>query len=452
MVKRLTDNLIDVHGQSEHFYLLSAAHQLKLLDKFADTDENSLIFNIKNLYDKYKNLTREFAAAGGDENSRFLRLDVLNFQIREIETADIKEHEFEELAAIKDKLVHREKIVTALSAVKSGIEDEGGVSDVLSNAVRMLNGILSLGSEYEDVAERLNGAYAEIDDVLSTVSALLDDLGDSEYSLEEIDERLSLVKNLFKKYGGSFEELQQFLINAKTEREKLENFNEYAVDLQKRISDIKNELYAFYVKLSEKRRNSAKIFAERVLSELCELGMTKARFYVDFNDMPLFDDCKFDSANGFDCIKFMFSANSGEPAKPLSDVISGGEMSRFMLSVKAQTAKYNEISTFIFDEIDAGISGEIAWVVAKKLAEISRSTQVIAVSHLPQIASFADNNILIVKTESLDKTSTTVKTLDKEGKIAEIVRLSGGTVDVASAVEHAKTLIKKAFDFKNNIN
>ena len=449
MVKRLTDNLIDVHGQSEHFYLLSSTNQLKLIDKFSAAGESGLFAKIKDLHEEYKELNKEFTAAGGDESSRLLRLDVLNYQIKEIESAEIKEGEFEELTALKEKLLHREKIVSALSAVKSGIEDEGGVSDVLSNAVRTLNGISALGDEYSSVAERLNSAYAEIDDVLSSVSALLDDLGYGEYSIDEVEDRLGTIKNLFKKYGGSFDGVQEFVDKAKAEKEKLENFNVYAANLQAEITRIQKELYGLYGNLSEKRKKSAKIFAENVQSELKELGMTKARFYVDFANVPSFENCKFDSINGFDTVKFMFSANSGEQPKPLSDVISGGEMSRFMLSVKAQTAKYNEISTYIFDEIDAGISGEIAWVVAKKLALISRSVQVIAVSHLPQIASFADNNILILKTEFIDKTVTSVKTLDNDGKTAEIARLSGGAAGSASAVEHAKTLIEKAKEIKN---
>lgn len=451
MVKRLTSALIDVHGQSEHFYLLNTANQLKLLDKFANINENGLSDSIKSVYDNYKNLSKELNAAGGDEASRLIRIDILNYQIKEIESADIKENEFEELTALKDKLLYREKIITALSAVKSGISDEGGVSDILSNAARSINGISALGKEYEDVAERLESAYAELDDILSSVNGLLDDLGYSEYSLDEVNERLGTVKNVFKKYGGDYESMRKFFADAVSEKEKLENFNEYAEKLQVKIEKNKNELYDLYVKLSEKRRKTAQIFANNVLAELTELGMSKARFFLEFTDIPSFEECKFDSANGFDSVKFMFSANNGEPVKPLSDVISGGEMSRFMLSVKAQTAKYNEISTFIFDEIDAGISGAIAWVVAEKLAKISTSVQVIAVSHLPQIASFADNNILIVKTESDDKTVTTVKTLNYDGKVEEIIRLSGGTVNDASSNEHAKTLIAKAEEFKKNI-
>lgn len=451
MVKKLTALLIDVHGQSEHFYLLNPSNQLKLLDKFAGTKESGLSDEIKKVYDEYKTLNKELDNMGGDESSRLIRLDVLNYQINEIETADVKENEFEELSALKEKLLHREKIITALNAVKGGIEEEGGVSDILSNAVRNLNGIANFGEDYAKIAERLSDAYAEIADIADSASGLLEDLGYSEYSLDEIESRLYAIKNLFKKYGGDYNSMREFYENADKEREKLENFNDLSASLNDKLLKIREKLYNLYVNLSNMRKNSAKIFAENVINELKELGMSKALFNVDFGDVPEFADCKFDGITGFDNIRFMFSANAGEPLKPLSDVISGGEMSRFMLSVKAQTAKYNDISTFIFDEIDAGISGAVAWTVAEKLVKISLSTQVIAVSHLPQIASFADNNILIEKTEFKDKTQTFVKSLDKESKISEIARLTGGESESVSASEHAKTLIKKADDFKKEL-
>ncbi len=451
MVKKLTSLLIDVHGQSEHFYLLSTVNQLKLLDKFAGIRESGISEETKNAYDEYKNLNEELEKIGGDESSRLIRLDVLNYQINEIESAGVKENEFEDLSALKEKLLHREKIITALNAVKSRIEDEGGASDILSNATRTLSGIAGFGNDYSEIYERLSNAYAEIDDVAGSITSLLDDLGYGEYSLDEVENRLYLIKNLFKKYGGDYQALCEFLDNAVSEKQKLENFNELSVKLNDKIIKSRKNLYDLYVKLSEKRKNSAEIFSKNVLDELKELGMNKARFYVKFADLPNISECKFDGVNGADNICFMFSANAGEPLKPLSEVISGGEMSRFMLSIKAQTAKYNDISTFIFDEIDAGISGAVAWTVAEKLVKIASSVQVIAVSHLPQIASFADNNILIEKTETSDKTLTSVKLLDSSGKIAEIARLTGGDMENESSVEHAKSLINKAEEFKKQL-
>nr|MBO4517782.1 DNA repair protein RecN [Clostridia bacterium] len=450
MVKRLTMLLIDVHGQSEHFYLLNTANQLKLIDKLSGLVDGDLIIKAKTAYSEYKKLTEELSLAGGDEAARLIKTDVLNYQIKEIEGAEIKENEFEELSALREKLLNREKIVSALAAVKSGIEDEGGVSDILSNAARTLGAISAFGEEYSTLYDRLSAAYAEIDDILCTANDKLDDIGYSEYSLEETEERLNLIKNLFKKYGGDYNALTEFYQKAVLEKERLDNFAEYAAALQGKIAQAAKKLYSVYIELNKTRVNYSKIFAENVLRELAELGMNKAQFFIKFNQIPAFEECKFSGYNGFDDIAFMFSANAGEPVKPLSDVISGGEMSRFMLSIKAQAAKYNDISTFIFDEIDAGISGAIAWVVAEKLVKISTAVQVIAVSHLPQIASFADNNILIEKTETADKTITKVKTLDSAGKINEIIRLSGGDADNISAVEHAKSLIKKADEYKTN--
>ena len=449
MVKKLTALLIDVHGQSEHFFLLNNANQLKLLDKFAGVPDNAVYEEIKKTLDELKIVNKEIAKIGGDESSRLIRLDVLNYQINEIEQSAVKENEFEDLSAIKDKLLHREKIITSLSSVKSSIEDEGGISDILSNTTRSLSTIAGFGKDYADIADRLDAVYAEVDDIASVIGAFLEDLGYCEYSLDEVDSRLTVIKNLFKKYGGDYDSLCKFLENAETEKQKLDNYNELFIKLNDKSLKHRKSLYDLYVKLSDIRRRSAQTFANNVLVELKELGMNNARFYVEFSDLPSFDDCRFESANGIDDIRFMFSANSGEPAKPLSDVISGGEMSRFMLSVKAQTAKYNDISTFIFDEIDAGISGSVAWIVAEKLVKISTSVQVIAVSHLPQIASFADNNILIEKTEYADKTVTAVKTLDKDGKIAEIARLTGGDTTSELSLNHALSLIQKANEFKN---
>ena len=187
------------------------------------------------------------------------------------------------------------------------------------------------------------------------------------------------------------------------------------------------------------------------MQELRQLGMAKADFSIDFAVMPSMEDCLFNSANGFDEVTFMFSANNGEPLKPLSQVISGGEMSRFMLSIKAQSAKVNDLSTFVFDEIDAGISGVVASKVAEKFAVISKNVQIIAITHLPQISSMADNNLLITKFEGEDKTITTVKTLSAEDKIKEIIRLVGGSEsDVSYSL--AKELIDKANNFKKSLN
>ena len=217
------------------------------------------------------------------------------------------------------------------------------------------------------------------------------------------------------------------------------------------IEELKKKIYKLYCELSDIRKRIAKTFEDNILNELQELGMKKANFEICFNSIPSYEDCAFLSANGIDEIEFMLSANLGEPLKNLSMVISGGEMSRFMLSIKTQTAKYNDISTFIFDEIDAGISGNVARIVAEKFAQISKSTQIIAITHLPQISAMADNNLLIEKNENTSKTITTVKKLTEQEKVLEIVRLTGGSPNSQTAIDHANDVINNALKFKNAI-
>jgi len=206
-----------------------------------------------------------------------------------------------------------------------------------------------------------------------------------------------------------------------------------------------------YVKLNSKRRQVAQDFEKNILNELQSLGMKNAQFKINFANIPLFENCAFSSANGFDSVEFMFSANLGEPLKNLSMIISGGEMSRFMLSIKAQTAKFSDVSTYIFDEIDAGISGNVAKTVAEKFAKISLNTQIIAITHLPQVSAMADNNLLIEKHEIDNKTITSVNKLTLEDKICEIIRLIGGDKDSKTANSHAKDLIENADLFKKSL-
>lgn len=451
MLRKFTSQLVDVHGQSEHFYLLNTSNQLKLLDGFCGDKILPVKTSLVEYYNKLVDVNKALDKMGGDEYQRLVKMDVLKFQINEINNADIKDGEEENLISLKDKLKNQELIASSLKAVKDTMTSEGGAIDLISNSLRFLRQISELSEEYSELNDRLNNIYAEADDLSTQCENLLENLSDSEYSLEEVQARLDVIKNLKKKYGSNYIEIQEFLVNAVTELENLENFNEKAEQLLAEKNELKTKLYDGYIVLSQIRKDGAIKLSENIINELIDLGMPKAKFYVDFAQIPSFEDCKFQSSNGIDDIKFMFSANSGEPAKSLSEIISGGEMSRFMLAFKAQSAKFNDISTYVFDEIDAGISGNIAKVVSQKFAKLSKNVQIISVTHLPQISSMADNNLLITKSENEDKTVTSVKRLDADEKIKEITRLVGGSVDNKSAVELAKDLISQANNYKNNL-
>ncbi len=451
MLKRFTSKLVDVHGQSEHYELLNAANQLKHLDGFGGDPITEKKQEISEVLKTYKNNLKILEENGGDESQRLIRLDVLEYQIKEINDCGLKDGEEEELLALREKLVNQEKIANALSSLKSALTDDGGAGDILANAVRIINGISAFGSEYSEIAERLNAVYAESDDIAETCGGLLDGFEYSEFSLEEVEERLETIKKLKRKYGGTFNEISEFLRKAEEEKDKLLHFNEITEKVLMEKTEEEKILNGLYDELTVFRKKSSEEFCGKVVKELRELGMESANFKVDFPDKTAVER-KYSTVNGEDEPVFMFTANSGEPLKPLSAVISGGELSRFMLAVKAQSAKFDSVSTYIFDEIDAGISGKTATVVAEKLYKISCGVQVIAITHLPQIACYSDNSVLISKSNVEGKTVTNIKTLSEDEKINEIIRLVGGENDSEFARKHAQSLIDAAEKVKFTIN
>ena len=451
MLRKFTSVLVDVHGQSEHFNLLKTSNQLLLLDKFGGGELSLLKQQLLTQYKEYKELLSKLEDLGGDENQRLIKIDVLNYQINEISNANLQEDEEENLMTIKQKLNNQEKILTALRCVVDGIGCEGGIEDVLANITKSISNISSFDNDYAELYNNLESVFSQVTDIQSNATDLIDNFEVSEYNPYEIDERLDLIKRLKSKYGSTISDIHNFLENAVLEKSQLENFAEKRILLEKEKSILQKKIFENYNKLSSIRKSVAHNLQNNVLNELKELGMSKANFVVTFLDKPTFDNCKFDSSNGFDEIEFKFSANLGEPLKPLSMVISGGEMSRFMLAIKAQTAKYNEISTFIFDEIDVGISGNIAKVVAEKFAKISLSTQIIAITHLPQISAMADNNLLIEKKEINEKTITSVRQLNYGDKVYEILRLAGGDKNSRVSIDHSIEIINVANAYKQSL-
>ncbi|MBR2614058.1 MAG: DNA repair protein RecN [Clostridia bacterium] len=451
MLKKFTAKLMDIHGQSEHFYLLKESNQLELLDKFSGKELLDIKESISYLFTEYKKVLKELKELGGSESERAYRLDLLEYQIKEIETADIKENEIEELLVIKERLNNLEKISSAFNTVIEAVKGDNGVNDRLNVASRNFFSVINLDEKYQIIYDRLENAKTEIDDIAYEISNLSEELSDNEYDINSIEERIEVVKKIQRKYGKAYEDIQKTLEDAIVERDKLLNFNVIAEKNLQRKTELEEELFKDYLALRKVRKENALVFANNVLNELKQLGMPHAQFEILFDGPNEIADCKFDSDNGIDSVEFSFSANLGEPCKPLSKIVSGGEISRFMLGVKSQTAKYNDISTFIFDEIDAGISGNIAKVVGKKFIDIAKDTQVIAVTHLPQIMSMGDNCLYIEKKEDEVKTVTIVKELDENGKIEEVVRLVGGNINSESAILHAKELLKEAKEYKDSI-
>lgn len=446
-LKGLTELLVDIHGQHEHQSLLKSANHVTLLDKLGEKKIATLKEDVENDYKQYTSLKREFARFGNsDERER--KLDILNFQIGEIEKADVKDGEEDELLTARKRIRNMEKIISALEGAKNLLDgyDSQSVSASIKNSVALLNTISSYDESIEPIADRLDSFKVEITDISETLSDMLQKLDFDSRSADKIEERLEVVRNILRKYGGSFESLQRFYEEAVNEAQMLSNATERVEELEKEIEKAAKDLLVSAKKLSEERRKVADKFEKDITKELCDLGMGGSTFKVDIQKSEDVDDI---SANGMDSVEFMISPNVGEPLKPLAKIISGGEMSRFMLAFKNILAGVDDIGTMVFDEIDTGISGNISQVVSEKMCNISRARQVIAVTHMPSLAAMADNHYLISKSTQNGKTLTHVDLLQDDTD--EVARLIGGNDYSIYAVPHAKEMKANAQRYKDSL-
>lgn len=450
ILKQITSKLVDLHGQSEHYLLVKESEQLALIDKLS-TDIFECKQQISPVYNEYTNIIKQLNQLGGNDSDRAIRLDILKYQIEEIENADIYDGEYEELLQLREKIRNLNKITDGLKISFHSIDDEGGCLDKLQNALYSLNKISAFDLKYSQLVDKLQSLKCELEDVSATLSDYFEDFDINDEDADKIEDRIELLKKLNKKYGGNYTTIMQFLTTAKEEYERLENFDILADKLLTEKVEREKQLYKLFTNLHNIRIKVANDFSNSITQELTQLGMKNASFIVEFDDIPTYEDAEYTSNNGFDKISFYFSANKGEPVKPLAKIISGGELSRFMLAIKAQTAKIQETGTFVFDEIDVGISGSTAKIVAQKFAEISKYTQIIAISHLPQIAAMSDNGILITKTEYENTTKTEIINLDFNNKISEIARLTSGDINNKSALKLAQDMITECDNFKKTL-
>ena len=446
MLKKITSHLVDVHGQSEHYNLLSNANQLKLIDTINSDEISKIKDKISNTYIKYKEILDFLEKSGGDERQRQIKLDVLNFQINEIETANVYDGEEDELLDLKLKLLNQEKILNALGLSKASISEEGGLQDILYNAIKALSSISDFNDDYKALSDRLNDVYAEITDLENEISFNIDNFNTCDSSLDEVNERLNVIKNIKKKYGDNYNEIIAFLDSAIKERDNLINYDKICSEYIISKSKIEKNLYESYLELNKKRKEVSEIFTKNVVIELKKLGMPNANFVVNFNDFPNIEDCDF-TKNGPDKVEFMFSANLGEALKPLSYVISGGEMSRFMLAIKVQSSISSDVSTYIFDEIDAGIGGATAEAVGERLSKLAKNVQVLVVTHSPQVASFGDEHFRVEKNTTDNVTTTKLIKLTDNGKLEEIALMLAGEKITDEARAAAKVLLNKELPF-----
>lgn len=451
ILKEVCSELVDIFGQGQHLALLNEKNQLSVLDSFCDF--NGVDIKLKaDLYQQLSSINRELKSFGGSDSERQRMLDILKYQISEISSANISEEEEEELLATHKRMVNVEKISSAVGQAVECLNGEIGVISQTARAVSSLRAIANLESEADALAERLQSARLEMDDISSSLEDILSSVEFSPLEVDRLEERLEKFRQLKRKYGGSVSEVLKFLQQSQTQYDNLINSTERIEQLTAEKHDVLVAMYKLAQEKSSIRKAVAEQLSIRIMHELNDLGMRGTNFKVNFNDEVTFEQyCESPSADGFDKVEFLMSANVGEPLKPLSKVISGGEMSRFMLAVKNITALAEKIPTMIFDEIDTGISGNMAQMVANKLANVSGSKydgyQCIVITHLPQIVAMADVNLYIKKFQKDGKTFTSVDTLSSvEQRAEEVARLMGGVGE--HAIVNAKELLDWSHDYK----
>ncbi|MDE5943789.1 MAG: AAA family ATPase, partial [Clostridia bacterium] len=340
MLKGLTQHLVDVHGQSEHFFLLSEDNQLKLVDSLATEETEKIKNELSALISEKRQLKLKINSLGGNEGERARKLDLLSYQINEIQAAGLKVGEYEELKTRQNVLLNVEKIMSAINEAKTVLGGEGGCGDNLATAMHAMNGISSIDEAYSQIYGRLESASAEIDDISETLSDFADNLSFDEGEAKQIDERLELIKTLIKKYGSDEEQVLTYMEKAQAEFEAISDSAALIEKYTLQISKCDEAIYGLCKELTKIRKSVAQDLSDRVVSELKSLNIPDAQFGVYFNEYDR-ESADLQNTNGSDKISFEFSANKGEPKKPLNKVISGGEMSRFMLAVKAQLKDLN---------------------------------------------------------------------------------------------------------------
>lgn len=438
MLKALGVQLVNIHGQLDNQSLLSPETHCSFIDKLAGSGRE--LNEFKELYSLYIKKENELKSLNTDVNEKNRRLDILNYQIEEIQKADIRPGEKDELTEKLGFLRNAEKVLDLLHTAYAALNGDGempGAADIAADAASKL---LSAAGYSSDFTETANG----VNDAAMNLSAYTEELRDKIYSLdydpnetERAEERLDVIYRLSQKYGDSEEDILAYLENAEKERDALSFSDERAEQLRAETERAYNEALAAAKKLSEIRIEAGKKFSADVERELAFLDMPSVKFIVNDSVGELYE-------NGIDNIEFLLSANAGEEPKPLSKIASGGELSRIMLAIKCVLSELDDIDTLIFDEIDSGVSGRAALKIAAKMKELSKTHQVICVTHLVQIAAFADEHKLISKEEKDGRTYTCITSLDYNGRKYELARIMGGLTVTQSILNSAEELLSSA--------
>lgn len=437
--RSVTSLLIDIYGQNEHQSLLDPDNQRDIVDRFIGAEADRLKSLIHEEYKNYSSIKREAEQIENDPRKRAREIDRLQSEINEIEAAELKEGEEEELKAERRRLANAALIYEALGTAVDCLYRDGGCSDQLSAAIKALSRVSEFDGNLEGFLDELGNIDSAVSDIYRELDNYLDELPSGTERLEEVDMRLDLISRLKSKFGNSVEAIEAFLKENRIKLDRLNEFESYVEELETRLNEAVSKLTACSEALSGLRAAAAQELKIRIMDALAQLNFNKVNFDIVFTRREELH------SDGIDTVEFVISLNPGEEPKPLARIASGGEMSRIMLAIKSVFAGRETIDTLIFDEIDAGISGITAQKVADKLCTISGERQVICITHLPQIAAMADTHFKVEKSADTETTLVSVRRMDESGMINEIARIMGGENPSQSVIDAAKD-VKLACD------
>lgn len=444
-VRSLSSLIIDIHSQRDNLLLLKTENQLKLVDSFGDDEFRKLMDRQKSLYEEYTECNSKLANIGDDASLREREISLLQYEIKEIEEASLTVEEDEELEEKFSKMSYLEKIRRGVAESLQSLES-GDVNsiDLLGKAIKSLGDAINYDKDLVQIYDALKEAESILSDASSDLYSYIENNEMDEEEFARITNRIDLYNTLKRKYNGSVKGILEAL-DEKIERlDTLINSDEYITKLKDRINELIDEMNQVCQSLHDKRVGIAEHLQSLIMSEMTDLNFNNVQFLIEVRKNDTF------SSNGYDSVEFLISLNSGEDVKPLKNIASGGEISRIMLAIKSVIADRDITGTMIFDEIDTGISSRTAQYVAEKMHNISKSHQIICITHLPQIAAMADTHFYVYKEVSDNKTITCMRELDEESQINELARFLGGSKITENVMENAKEMKQLANDYKVN--
>lgn len=439
LLRQIGSKLIDIHSQHEHQELMNEEFHLSLLDRFASDKIKPALTKYQTNFREYQAIEKEWKNWTKNERELAQRLDMLRFQQQEIENANLQAGEEDRLLEQKNILANFEKLNENLQGAYAAIQGEPGGLEFVGEAMRQMETAASIHTDYKAVSEAISSSYYMLEDSMSQIRQSLDQLEFQPEELNQIESRLNDLNQLKRKYGKTIEDIIQYEQEISSEMEKLTDSESHVGHLETKLAALKAELTKQANTLTDIRKKAAVILEKQIKQELNQLYMEKAIFSVRFetNKMEL-------TESGQDSIVFYMSTNPGEPLKPLAKIASGGELSRMMLALKTIFSRHQGITSIIFDEVDTGVSGRVGQAIAEKIYAVSVGSQVLCISHLPQVAAMANHHYYITKKVQNKRTTTSVAVLKGEDKVEEISRMIAGIEVTELTKQHAKEMIEQA--------